>query len=792
MVMKSKVLERVKPLHSIIPVLTLLLLLLGVGQKAFSQAGFFGTGGGLISINQNNLGIEHTYNIDGRNLGETRALILDGGYIHTYKGSNGNICGGNLHYRVYKNGATPGSFTAITMNFSANAPFTTTATPSNVGGNNGGDQRWANSGQNIDLLSGLTDYGSTYVLEVYFDASGSSSSSSGCSETFYYSNAGSNYKMSFVLTRASKADGNWHSASTWIGNSVPAANEKVLVLHNVDIDQVTTNTGGIAIASGKTLDILTGDSLLLGNGITGSGSVDVNGTLVIQSGGYSLISPTYNSGSSLVYASGGSYNRGNEWSSSDPHHLVIANSTTFNLGHAATASARAVGGDLRVESGSKLDLNNPAMSGKLSVSGDITNLGTITLSTTFGGDLEVQGDLSNQGVFESNSREVVLNGTATQAVSGTWDASGSNNHFDYLRISNTASPALRVDNDVRIQNRLQMDGGNVVLRTSDLSIDAGGSIQGTFGASNMIVTDSTGLLKQGISSTGTYVLPIGRSHYSPLTLDYNSGAINLIQARVVDRKLPGNRSLSNFLKRYWEVEANGNSNLNADMYLNYDNSDVNGIEDSLYGGRNINDTVWYRYPKANVSGNFLTFKSIGDFGIFTAGERDSMSSFYPAKITKQPTGVRSCTGYQAFIFIEKTGTIDSLKWQVNNGAGWMDHSIKNKDSLHFDSLIASDGGQYRAIAYAFMGNDTSNVVTVALSQKPNVQVLSTPAGGGNSGALDVQSSVSAFRFARWSSESGVNHPLPDALDRTNLPAGTYYLMCVSEAGCLYYFGPYDL
>lgn len=790
--MKIKLKEALKKNVSIIPILTFLLLLLGAEEKAFSQAGFFGTGGGLISFNQNEQGIEHTYNIDGRNLGETWALILDGGYIHTYKGSSGNICGGNLHYRVYKNGATPGTFTAITMKHSADASFSTTATPSDVVGNNGGDQRWTNSGQNINLLSGLTDYGATYVLEVYFDASGSSSSSTGCTDTFYYSNSGSNFKMNFVLTRATQADGNWHTASTWLGGSVPASSEKVLLRHDVDVDAYTANTGGIEIASGKTLDVLTGDTLAVGNGITGSGSVDVNGTFLIQSGGYTLISPSYKSGSSLVYASGGSYNRGSEWGSTNPHHVVIANATTFNLAHGATSTARSVGGDLKVESGSKLDLNNPAMSAKLTVSGDVTNLGTFTLSTTFGGDLEVKGDLSNQGIFESNSREVVLNGTSTQQLSGSWAATGGNNHFDYLRISNSSSPALRVNDDVRVQNRLQMDGGNIVLRTSNLSVDAGGNIAGTFGASNMIVTDSSGVLKQGISTTGTYVLPIGRAGYSPLTLDYKGGSINQIEARVVDRKLSSNRSLGNFLNRYWAVEANGLNNLNADLSLTYENADVTGIEDSLYGGRNINDTIWYRYSKTDVANNLLAFNGINGFGFFTAGERDSMSSFYPAKITRQPSNVKSCAGYQAIIFIEKTGTIDSLKWQVNNGSAWVDHTTKNADTLRFDSLMASDGGQYRAIAYAFMGNDTSEVAVINLSQKPNVQVLSTPAGGGNSGALDVQSTGSALRFARWSSQSGVNNPLPDALDKTNMPGGTYYLMCVSEAGCLYYFGPYEL
>lgn len=760
-------------------------------ESVFAQAGFFGTGGGLITLSQNNGSSETTYNMDGRDLGETYSLILDGGIIHTWKGANGNICGGNVYYRVYKNSTTPGSFSSLSLGFSSNNPFTTASTPSNVSGNNGGDQRWQVSGQNIDLLSGLSDYGATYTLEIYFDASGSSSSSSGCSETFYYSNSGNNFKLSFVLRRSTVSDGNWSDGSIWQGAVVPDIGEKLFVLHNVDINTHISNTGGIDISSGKKLNVLSGDTLTIGSGITGLGQLDVNGSFVINSGGFTLIEPSFKNGSFLIYASGGAYNRGNEWNTGNPYHLVISGGTSLNLGFGAASAHRSVLGDITITAGSKLDLNSPSMSSVFVVLGDISNEGTMELSSSFGADLEVGGDFHNLGTFIANTRQVTFNGISGQELTGNWTGT-TNNHFDYLRILNSSGSGVALLTDVRVQSRLFLDSGVIYLRTNHLLIDAGADIDGNFGLYNMLVTDSSGLLKRGINSTGTYLLPVGKSHYSPVELVVNSGTLAGIEVGVNDSKYRGNRSLSNFIRRYWVLEGIGISNLDADLTLHYQTADVNGIEDSLYGGRNINDSIWFRYSRTNSANSSLHFNGLNDFGIFTAGERDSMTSFYPAKIIVQPKSLQSCEGYPGALNIQKTGTVDSVIWQRNKNGTWQILGGVHADTIHFDSLTTEQIGDYRAIAYALAGNDTSQIAAIQIGARPQMNILGTPAGANHSGALNVQLNNEMLRYARWSSQEGLSYPSGNELNLSNLSSGTYYLMCVTTENCLFYFGPFGL
>ena len=112
-------------------------------------------------------------------LGST--FTLNGGEIKTYKNSGANVCGGNINYRVYSNGGTPGSFNAIALGFDSDL------------GN--GDQKWAKADAGVDLLAGLS--AGDYTLEIFWDASGDTFS--GCSSTNYESNSGANYTASFSL-----------------------------------------------------------------------------------------------------------------------------------------------------------------------------------------------------------------------------------------------------------------------------------------------------------------------------------------------------------------------------------------------------------------------------------------------------------------------------------------------------------------------------------------------------------------------------------------------------------------
>ena len=111
------------------------------------------------------------------------ALTLNGGELKTYKNGGSNVCGGTLNYRVYASGDTPGAFTALALPFSANL--------------SGSDQKWAATGQAIELLDALT--AGDYVLELYWEADGNDSNPSGCGETQYDSNSGNNFTATFSI-----------------------------------------------------------------------------------------------------------------------------------------------------------------------------------------------------------------------------------------------------------------------------------------------------------------------------------------------------------------------------------------------------------------------------------------------------------------------------------------------------------------------------------------------------------------------------------------------------------------
>lgn len=130
-------------------------------------------------------------------------LILRGAQVKTFKTVGvANVCSVRLYYRIYLQSAAPGSFTAMDLpllddcNGSGQFPS---------GGNcAAGDQKWDRVvGDGITTPYApvnLTSFApGNYVLEVYYDVSGSSSSTTLCDETVTLNNSGNNYKAFFSI-----------------------------------------------------------------------------------------------------------------------------------------------------------------------------------------------------------------------------------------------------------------------------------------------------------------------------------------------------------------------------------------------------------------------------------------------------------------------------------------------------------------------------------------------------------------------------------------------------------------
>jgi large repetitive protein len=131
-------------------------------------------------------------------------LILRGGEVRTFKTPGAaNVCGVRMYYRVYPQTGTPGSFNAIDLSLIEDCDVPTNQFPSG-GSCSAGDQKW-----NIVIPDGTTTpyapvdltlfAAGNYTLEVYYEVTGSSSSTTLCNETAVLNNAGNNYKAFFSI-----------------------------------------------------------------------------------------------------------------------------------------------------------------------------------------------------------------------------------------------------------------------------------------------------------------------------------------------------------------------------------------------------------------------------------------------------------------------------------------------------------------------------------------------------------------------------------------------------------------
>ena len=155
----------------------------------------------------------------------------------------------------------------------------------------------------------------------------------------------------------------------------------------------------------------------LQTGFNCSTAFTVNGTLQIDNNGFCTgNSPKYGSASTLIYNSGASYNRTLEWISNTavigtagyPNNVLITNSTTLNYYNATYTGAKAIYGKLDINAGSALSFGAISTGGALTVPGNVTNAGTITLGVALGDDLKVGGNYANTGagVFNGNNRAI--------------------------------------------------------------------------------------------------------------------------------------------------------------------------------------------------------------------------------------------------------------------------------------------------------------------------------------------------------------------------------------------------
>lgn len=164
-----------------------------------SQGAFYNsTGSGADMINSAGTNF-NSYNF-GTYFVNSGGLMLKGAELKTWKNtSSGNVCSARMYYRVYTTGSPSGAFTSINLPYYDGCSGGAYPTG---GPCNNGDQKWRDISQNINL----TNYAAgAYTLEVYYEITGSHTSTSGCGTTQFLNNNGSNYTATFTLLAAPTA-----------------------------------------------------------------------------------------------------------------------------------------------------------------------------------------------------------------------------------------------------------------------------------------------------------------------------------------------------------------------------------------------------------------------------------------------------------------------------------------------------------------------------------------------------------------------------------------------------------
>jgi len=266
----------------------------------------------------------------------------------------------------------------------------------------------------------------------------------------------------------------------------------------------------------------------------------LNGICRINADGFFNQSPIYGNASTLVYNSGGTYGRGNEWqalgvgtigtTAGYPNNVQLTGTTTLNYNNGSPL-AKAIHGNLTIEAGSNfyMDFGGGASGGTLTVAGNITNAGSFTLGNTIGDDLRLGGNFTNTGTFNGNNRAIFFtNIGTTQIVTST-----SGITIPYVVLSGGTTVQLATNTNAIIS---APQGGNAISFTNSsdvFDIGTGNTLTlGTSGIANTISglgtfrgTTTSNLTLLGTGSLGSLRFTTGQQILGDLTLNRQSSVI---------------------------------------------------------------------------------------------------------------------------------------------------------------------------------------------------------------------------------------------------------------------------
>ncbi len=452
--------------------------------------------------------------------------------------------------------------------------------------------------------------------------------------------------------------------------------------------------GGIVHFNGAKSITSSGGTLLFLENTELNDSVDfgpdvtiINVNLRLNAGGFvNTNPPVYNTGSVLTYYSGGIYNRGLEWSTTSgagyPYHVVVSNNTILDLGaNGGSAIPRQTAGNLFVIFGAELTMNGVGneMTAPLTVLGDMSNAGILTLSGAPGGDLYVGGNFSNNFTFNPNGAAVLLNGTGTQTIT-----SPGGIVFDGLSVDNATGSVDLADN-ITVNGLLTIINGTLNTGTNKVTLGPAGSLSEA-GNGNIVL--GTAEVSRTITSSGNETFGnIG------VELDPNAGpfpgATTVTRVTGTPQTGAGHQGID----RSYNVSAAVNTGLDADMVFHYDDSpaELNGQNENTFDlfRSTDNGSTWSNENgTVDTAANTVAKNNISELSVWTISDAQH-PLFYITSLTSDVVAVPASESLTISSLENDTPLLTATDgeqvWQVKVRDGGI--AAPDSDSFHTE-LIA--------------------------------------------------------------------------------------------------------
>ena len=565
----------------------------------------------------------------------------------------------------------------------------------------------------------------------------------GASSTLEFANTSSSYGV--------------NSGDTWW----PATNGPV----NVNV----SGSAGITMNVARTVSGLFQTS----SGVTNANNLTLNGTGKLNSGGFFASIPVWGASSTLIYNTGGTFGRGNEFPNAGnlPSNVQVSGNTTVNYPNAGLA-ARTITGDLTIDAGSALYMDygspNPGV-GTLTVKSVVLN-GSLSLGSQTGGDLVVKGDFTRTGTLFPNSRAVFFNAaTGNQTITGATT-------FDYVIVDKAAGNVV-LANDITVSQVLTLTNG--LINTSSNKVVLSSSSASALARTNGYVN---GNLQRAVATgTNTYLYAVGTTTgYAPASFAFNSvgtgGNITVATTDGVGPNYPSSLNATKKLGRYWSATNSGVAGYNTTTssatftYLTSPSDLLGGASSSnlkayVYSGGSAS----YAVSNSNTSGSFTLngFSNIGEFG---AGE---------CKGTLAPTFVKtmasSCGGgADGTITVTPAGGTSPYTYSwTSNPSGFTSTSAAITGLSPRDYTVV--------VTEATTCSATIQDITIWQALAPTITHSGTSSSAcGNTGSIIVYAANGVAPFTY--SLNGTTYQAGSTF--TNLAAGTYTIYVKDLRGCV--------